>query len=260
MNTDISDRKDAEAGLKHLNDTLEERVDTRTRQVRELASRLTMAEQEERRRISQVLHDDLQQLLYGLQMKLRMMRQSLESAGQTDLVEVADKSGSWIEKALATTRQLTVDISPPILKHEGLADALVWLQRQMEQLHGLHVTIDADQSFDIPGEDLRVLLFQIVRELLFNIKKHAGVDHAEVELEQVHDEIIIRVRDSGQGFDVAALEQHHGEQENFGLFSVRERLDLLGGRMELDSAPGRGTRVILHAPLRPRWSSESAEA
>ncbi|WP_043531868.1 PAS domain-containing sensor histidine kinase [Litchfieldella xinjiangensis] len=247
MNMDINEQKLAERALKDMNETLEVRVEERTAQVRDLASRLTMAEQEERRRVSQILHDDLQQLLYGIQMKMRMLQEKLAAGDQTLTTMVVDTQ-SWLAEAIEMTRQLTVDLSPPILKTEGLAESLEWLQRQMYQLHALKVSLHTRRAPYMPNEDLRVLLFQTVRELLFNIKKHAGVDHAEIELDQNDTEILVRVIDHGRGFDQKIMQAEQDEAPGFGLISSRERLSLFGGAMEIHSVPGDGTSILIRVP------------
>ena len=236
-----------EAALQRLNTTLEQEVDTRTEQVRSLASSLTMAEQEERRRISQILHDDLQQLLYGIQMRIMAVFTDMQQGQYSTVPTHIQEAYAWLGEAIQTTRQLTVDLSPPILKDEGLVDALHWLVTQMATLNNLQVTLQVDQPCQIEDEDMRVLLFQTIRELLFNVVKHAGVDQATVTLTAEAGNCMIQIRDAGQGFDVAAAEAK--PERGFGLFSVRERLKLFGGGMEIQSAPGQGTQITIYAPL-----------
>ena len=249
--TDVHDQRTAM-------ETLEERVEERTRQVRHLARRLTMAEQQERRRISRILHDDLQQMLYGMQMKISLLQKEAESGDREPLAEETAKLNELFGRAITTTRQLTVDLSPPVLKGEGLADALAWLRMHVQELYGLDVELQAAHAFYIEEEDLRVLLFQIVRELLFNVVKHAGTDRATVALRDGEEEghLVIEVVDRGKGFDVETAD---GDREgSFGLFSVHERLQLIGGRMEVDSAPGAGTRVVVHAPVAPEMPRKAS--
>jgi two-component system CheB/CheR fusion protein len=133
---------------------------------------------------------------------------------------------------------------------EGLADALGWLQSQMAQLHGLTVRVEVDGSAPMPDADLRVLVFQAVRELLFNVIKHAGVTEATVTLASTEDEVVVAVADTGCGFVVAKTSERAKRTGHFGLNSIEERLRLIGGRLELHSRPGQGTRVVIHAPLR----------
>jgi two-component system CheB/CheR fusion protein len=245
---DVTEWKQAEANLRNLNETLEERVVEQTTQVRMLASTLTMAEQEERRRISQILHDQLQQQLYGMQMRMMSMIMGLEAGNHAPLPSYAQQVYSWLGEAIQTTRQLTVDLSPPVLKNEGLADVLAWLVPQMATVNGLKVTVQTNDPCYVPNEDMRVLLFQIVRELLFNVVKHAETDHATVELaELATGELQIVVHDAGSGFDVPMMTTR--QEKGFGLFSVRERLKLFGGQITIQSTPGEGTHITILAPI-----------
>ncbi len=253
--TDITVRKHAdealrasEQSLRELTQSLEARVVERTEQVRSLVTQLTMSEQEERRRISQLLHDDLQQRLYGIQFQLADLLYALNGDDRVDARKtVADMEAS-LNELIQITRSLSVDLSPPVLHDEGLAEATSWLAHQMENQYGLAVTVQAEANLPLPDEDLRVLLFQIVRELLFNIVKHAGVSTAAVALSHQQGQICIAVSDEGHGFNSDAGMQ--SEQNSQGLLRIRQRLQLVGGHVEIESAPGQGTRVTLCSPIR----------
>jgi two-component system CheB/CheR fusion protein len=238
--------RQSEEQLRELNETLEERVQERTAQVRTLASTLAVAEQDERRRIAQILHDDLQQLLFGIQLKMTFIRKGAEEADAPALAEHAAESEDFLDRAIQVSRQLTVDLSPPVLAGDGLSQTLEWLTTQMEVVHGLTVELRAEQPFVIPQEGMRVLLFQIIRELLFNVVKHAGTDRASVSIVEVDGGLRITVADGGDGFDPDALEPR--PEGGFGLFSVRERLQLFGGRLEMHSSPGEGARMTAIIP------------
>jgi PAS domain S-box-containing protein len=227
-------------------------IDERRRaenKVRALASRVTMAEHEERRRIAQVLHDDLQQRLYSLQMKIGLVHEQMEAAGVGDASTSIDEIEQRLAETVDITRYLAVELSPPILEHEGLADALEWLASQMQQMHGLDVEVRTGETFTISDHDMRVFLFQITRELLFNVVKHAGVPKATVELAREDSRLRIVVTDEGDGFDVTDGWTTEGPATGFGLTNAGERLDLFGGDITVASKPGDGTVVTVRIPL-----------
>jgi signal transduction histidine kinase len=203
-----------------------------------------MAEHQERNRIAQILHDDLQQLLYSIQIKLLFLRDNAETGDRAKLLATAEEARQWLAEGVTTVQRLALDLSPQVLEGEGLTDALRWLARQMKELHGLEIDVVAAERFPMPRPQ-RVMLFQSVRELLFNIVKHAEVQNAVVEMSRDGSEMLIRVSDQGEGFDVASLADHDG----FGVLSVRHRLSLFGGSMEIDSQPRQGTRTLIRVPL-----------
>ncbi len=214
--------------------------------VRALASALTLAEQRERRRISRILHDHVQQMLYGIQMRLYLFELDVaEYAGAA--AHVAEMS-ELIEEAISATRTLTVELSPPVLRNEGLPAALVWLANHMEQLYDLHVQLELADEDRLPSDELRVLVFQLVRELLFNVVKHAQVKQADIVMRSDENCFVLRVTDQGVGMDPKRLETARGETGGFGLYQVRERLELFGGEVKIHSEPGSGTCVEVRLP------------
>ncbi|MGN6312422.1 MAG: GAF domain-containing protein [Rhodanobacteraceae bacterium] len=254
---DLIEGRRAEQKLLELNNFLERRVAERTaelveseRRVRDMASQLTMAEHAERRRISQILHDDLQQQLHSIQMKLASARNALGRGEEAKTLRHLTDAEQWSGEGVETARRLTVDLSPPILKSEGLAEALDWLVTQMREMHGLHVAVSGDRDLRMHDDAKRVLIYQIVRELLFNIVKHAGTHQARIELRRSEGMLDVCVLDEGKGFEPEQLRKEGRRKAGgFGLTSAHERLNLLGGGIEVDSAPGIGTAIVLHVPL-----------
>jgi signal transduction histidine kinase len=243
---DISERKQSEEALESL-------VQTRTEQVRRLVTQLTMSEQEERRRISTILHDDLQQRLYSVNFQLATLRSLVTSREGEEAHLLIGEIEESLNDSVKLTRNLSVDLSPPVLHNEGLFAALRWLAAQMEEQQRLVVSVVAEDGLPPLDEDLRVLLFQFVRELLFNVVKHAVVLTAVVALTYEDDHFCIEVSDQGQGFDANI----QGHQNNQGLLRVTQRLHLLDGRMNIDSRLGEGTRITLYVPLRGKNGDES---
>lgn len=238
---DVTALKRAQDELAALAAELERRVTVRTQEVRRLAADLTEAEQRERRRVAQVLHDDLQQILYALQVKLHLVTRALDTeAGPAALLEEAEE---LLDSAIHSTRTLTVDLSPPVLRGEGLDRTLEWLAHRMQQAYSLRVEVASPGSVDV-GSNVHVLLYQVVRELLFNVVKHAGVDQARIELSAADGRVRVVVEDEGAGFDG----RNDSGGGGFGLFSVRERLQLAGGDLRLSSEPGQGTRATVTCP------------
>ena len=233
--------------LRLTNEQLERGVVERTAQLRALAGKLTQTEGRERRRIAKIVHDDLQQLLVGARMHLGAMRSHKSPESRRKSLEEAEQ---LIEESISVARNLSHDLSLVVLHEEGLNAALQSLARWMDQHYGLTVRIHSDAVTEPADENLNATLFQSVRELLFNVVKHAGVTHADVRLGLApDDQIEILVSDAGKGFDPVQTKSGHAMRSAFGLFSIRERLQLLGGRMEMESTPGGGSQFRLYAPL-----------
>jgi signal transduction histidine kinase len=214
-----------------------------------------------------VLHDDLQQVLYGLRLRLQEVIEDLDPDGRTAHAPGPDpapdpaaaslrRADELATRALHITRSLTLDLTPPVLSQEGFDASLSWLAQSMRETHGLDVTVHVQGPLPLPEQHLHTLLFQLTRELLFNVVKHADVGEATVTVEVVRGEhtdrmLRVAVEDHGRGFDPATLAADGTglASGGFGLFSVKERLALLGGHIELMSAPDTGTRALLVLPL-----------
>ncbi len=259
--TDITERKrteealrESEGRLRESAERLEQLVHERTKELlhsqerlRALATELNLAEQRERKRLAGELHDHLQQMLVLGKLKLG---QGKRLAGPVPAcAELIRQTDEVLGDALRYTRTLVAELSPPVLREHGLSAGLGWLGEYMKK-HDMTVRVEVPETPLVPlPEEQAVLLFQSVRELLINARKHGKTAEAFVRAEETAGELRIEVQDHGVGCTVPAegptTEVTNGLSSKFGLFSIRERMKALGGSFELESAPGQGTRAVL---------------
>lgn len=234
ISEDITDRKQAELELLAYQE-----------QLRSLSSELALVEDRERRRIATSLHDDLGQALSVARIRLGELRDVAAAGNCSDAYEqVRGLLGEAIEKV----RTLTFDLGSPVLHTLGLEAAVEQLAEQLVEKHGTAVSVENSQRPLLLGDDIRIMLFQIVRELFRNIGKHANATHVTVTFEESDGFVRVTIEDDGSGFDSGAhLSQARGG--GFGLFSIHERMNHVGGSFEIRSEPGRGTRAIVTAPV-----------
>jgi PAS domain S-box-containing protein len=234
---DITERKKAERKL----------LDYQAK-LKSLASQLSLTEESERRRIAIELHDQIGQGLVFSKIKLDELHQSATSS---ELTKALDEICNNIGKIIQDTRSLTFDLSSPILNELGFEAAVgEWLDVQVGAKHGIETEFVDDGQQKPLDEDIRALLFRNVRELLVNIVKHAKAHKVKVSIGRVNEHIHIDVEDDGKGFDSAKVISTAIEDTKFGLFSIRQRLEQLGGQFEIDSEPGRGSKITMTAPLK----------
>ena len=229
---------------------LERTVAERTRELREtnaalrrLASELSLAEARERRAIAEDLHDHIGQALAFTKMSVAQFRGDAIFCGFEERI---DEILKLLDQTIKYTRNLTFEISPPALYELGLEAALDGLATRFRTKHGLAVSVDAEDTGPLGG-DVAVLLYKSIQELLTNVVKHAAATAATVRLRREGDLARVEVEDDGRGFDPCALAAG-SMTDRFGLFEIRERLRFLGGTVEVRTAPGTGTTVILSTP------------
>lgn len=220
---------------------------TNQERLRSLAAELSLTEERERRLLAGDLHDHVGQPLALAKIKLAALREALAWEGRSAEVEEPLR---YLEDAIAASRSLTAKLSPPLLFEEGLADNIAWLADQMGQRH--HLAIQVHQGADFPRElpeTVRVMLYRAVQEVLINAVKHARAKNVQIFLDKPGPELCITIQDDGIGFKVEEISKKSASLQGFGLFSLKERLGLIGARLEITSKPAEGTAVTIRAPL-----------
>lgn len=222
----------------------EEQLELSRQDLRDLTAELAIAEQRERREIATVLHDNIGQLLAFAKMKLggMMERQALDERVLSDVLR-------YVDEAIAETRSLTSQLSPPALEQLGFVPALEWLCDDLAEHHGLAVSFEAEVLPEEPSEEVSVTLFQATRELIVNAIKHSQAGQVRARLWVNDSHVCIEVADDGAGFDPGVLKERKQRGGGFGLLNVQERISYLGGEMQIDAAPGQGTTITLICPI-----------
>jgi PAS domain S-box-containing protein len=245
---DVTDRKQAEEALRRLNERLELQVAQRTEDLRHTVGRLqqltleiSQAEDRERRRIADLLHDDVQQTLAAAKFHLNLL--SSEARSPEESQEIVEQVKQMLKEAIEKSRSLSHELSP-VLYQVDLTEVLNWLARHMQHRHGLIVHVEACGPVDSSSEPMKAFLYRVAQELLFNVVKHADVGEARIRVRRMGRCICLLVVDRGRGFDSQRVEEAAG----FGLRTIQERVQLLGGRMKIKSTRGTGTRLLIAVP------------
>jgi len=239
--------------LADLNQTLEQRVAERTakaveqaEKLRLLSTQLSLAEEAERRRIAEMLHEDLQQLLVAARLQLAALCRTPDTSEREPIArEIADV----LERSFKLTRSLSVELAPPVLYEHGLAAALEWLAAETRKNYNVEVLVEADALANPKAADVRIFLFRAVRELLLNSVKHAGGSAVHITMQHRRpDKVRIIVADDGPGFNPNSLDNKRTDSQTVGLVNIRERVSSFGGEFHINSGPNRGTRITLLLP------------
>ena len=220
-----------------------QRLEANEREFRRLGRAVWNVQEDERRRLARELHDGLGQNLTALKHRLSQLLDELPD----DSTALRGRLATAVElcaESLEDTRQLSRLLRPPILDDLGLEPALRWLARSVAQSSGMQVEAEAEALPPLPGE-LQTLLFRVAQEALNNVAKHAAARSVLLRLVARGGSVQLQVLDDGKGCDPEAALRSGGS----GLGGMRERLRLYGGRMELHSAPGQGTRLRAVVPL-----------
>lgn len=268
MVMDINELKESERELRRVQEDLEKRVDERTRKLvktqeqlkrsvdnlmanrkrfRSLASQHVLTEERNRRRFAVYLHDNISQSLAVVKMKLESLG---ESVSHPNIASSLKEINEMVKSTIKGVRSVTVDLSPPVLYELGLEPAIEWAMEQFSRQHGIDCSFIKDGKSKPLAHEVRILLFQSVRELLMNVAKHAKAQKVVIRSLRKGGNIRISVEDNGIGFKPSRDDTAIVVTSGFGFFSIRERLRTIGGSMEIKSRPGKGSKVTLIAPLR----------
>jgi PAS domain S-box-containing protein len=224
----------------------EEKILIYQRKLRNLSHELILAEDHERKRIATALHGDVGQTLAFLKLKIGGIKRGKSYQQVTNSLE---EIYNLVQQAIASTRSLMYIISPTILYELGFIPAIDWLTESFLKRYGINCKFNDDGKKKPLVEDIKILLFHAVKELLTNIRKHAHAKKAEIFIKRENNKVFIKVSDNGVGFDTSKLDSYTEENIGFGLLNIRERLDMVGGSFEIESKKGKGTKVTLRAPL-----------
>ena len=234
---DITERKKAEENILKYQ-----------KQLKSLASQLTLSEEKERHRIATELHDHISQYLAVSMMKLDEL---LKVSDNEEKRKIVAQIVEWLQHAMEESHSLTFDLSSPVLHELGFERAVAaWLEDEVQGKHKIETEFKSDGLKKSLDEDISVLLFRSVREILFNVIKHANAKKVKVYMRVIDNDIKIQVEDDGVGFKPDEVAANAFVQSKFGLFSIQERLEHFGGNIEIDSNPGGGSMITLIAPLK----------
>ncbi len=221
------------------------------KKINRMASELSLSEDHERDRIAGELHDQVGQRLILCKIKLAQLA---EQASDNNTYQGVLEIDRLVEQSLQDIRGLTFQLRPPILANAGLRPALEWLGQELQRDYGLEVRFDFYEPVTasrLLKYEIRSTLFQMARELLLNVAKHAGVSLAWVSFQKSEDLLLLRITDNGKGFVTSLATPTPGRKGGFGLFNLKNKLEYLGGTLTVDTAPGNGTCITITLPIRP---------
>lgn len=278
---DVTEKKEAEIYLAKAKETLEHEVRERTaaltltneqltheiderkrieqhlvdyqHKLEEMSLELSLATDRERGRIAEELHDDVGQRLILSRIKLDALANQLSGSDHEMAVNAIQE---LIDKILNDIRSMTFQLRPPILAGAGLVAAVQWLVEDLKEKYGLRIEVEYDTTPINLAYETKSSIFQVVRELLLNVAKHANTDRAIISVTTGANTLNVTVTDYGIGFDAATANKKIGRTGGFGIFSIKQRIEHLGGTLTLESKPGEGSRAIITVPLRSKDEQE----
>lgn len=233
--------------LRHTLDYLSQQIQTYQQGMRGYIDAITRGQEEERKRLARELHDDTVQDLIALNHRIEMARRTLQH-DPAAAAQRLDELESMVDESLAELRRFTRALRPVYLEDLGLLPAVEMLVRDVAATASPSTTFRTVGQPRRLSEDVELTLYRIAQEALANVVQHAGASAVDVVLSFAPDEAILTVEDNGVGFSVPERPEGLAHVGHFGLVGMRERAELIGARLTLDSQPGAGTRVAVHVP------------
>jgi PAS domain S-box-containing protein len=234
---DITERKNME----------KKNIQNYKRKMKNLSHKLTLAEEHERKRIATTLHAEVGQTLAFLKLKISELK---GKKYPKNIKEDLEELHNLAENAITSTRSLMTQLSPAVLYELGFAPAVDWLAEHILIKNNIKYVFKDDRKEKPLTNDLSILLFQAVREILVNIRKHAHAKKVKISIKRNGKNILIEIKDDGVGFDTSVLDSYVENDIGFGLLNIRSRIDVVGGHFEIESYKNKGTKIKIEAPLK----------
>jgi signal transduction histidine kinase len=234
LEQEVSERKEAKQAVEQYADRLQA-----------LSRRLVEVQEEERRHLARELHDEFGQVLATITMHLHAARGLAGAAALPRL----DECATLLQQAGEQVRSLALELRPTMLDTLGLEAALRWLADHLQKRNGCQMQVVGHLSGAPPTPEMAIACFRLAQEALTNVVRHATAQHVWIELSQSESFLALVVRDDGVGFDVAVTQEEAARRGSLGLLGMAERVQLLGGTLQVESEPGRGTRIRASFPL-----------
>lgn len=239
--------------MRLLNDDLKSEIERQTvklekqtQRLRQLTDKLLRSEQDERNRLSRVLHDHIQPLIVGARMQVWEIQRKKDPKTTE---KTAQKIEEILGNALESLRSLSVELSPSALQNNGLVGGMRWLKTYMDNQFEMSVSLSVSGEVEPVKDESAFLIFEAAKELLLNVAKHARVNEADLFLRRNdQDLIVLIVSDRGRGFDPKLMDDDMFNTKSLGLFSIQERLASIGGGMLIETEEGKGTKITLTVP------------
>ncbi|MFT3916258.1 MAG: sensor histidine kinase [Anaeromyxobacteraceae bacterium] len=213
--------------------------------LRDLSRRLEAVREDERRRIARELHDEIGQELTAAKINLQLLKRPSTPAPK--VASLTDTIG-LLDRLIARVRGISLDLRPPLLDERGLRVALEGWLEAVRRRSGIQMRIELPAGLDRYPPDVEITVFRVVQEAVTNVLRHAAAKELAVSVGEEGSALVVVVSDDGAGFDVPAMRSRSEAGGHLGLAGMQERVELMGGTLEIASAPGKGTRVSMRLP------------